>query len=194
VVIPEVKMLNKLSLGVLGALMVTSRCNAIEVAGINMPDVLEMGQSKLILNGAGVRDKFFFKVYVGALYLEQKRSDPVKIIEANEPMAIRLHIIASKISSEVMAKTSKEGFKKAAGRDIVSIEAQIDRFLSVFKNRIRKHDIYDLIYVPGRGTEVYKNKEYRSLAKGLPFKKALFGIWLCDKPAQKKLKTKMLGK
>jgi hypothetical protein len=29
---------------------------------------------------------------------------------------------------------------------------------------------------------------------GLDFKRALFGIWLGDKPVQKELKDKMLGK
>jgi hypothetical protein len=29
---------------------------------------------------------------------------------------------------------------------------------------------------------------------GLDFKKALFGIWLCDNPADKDLKLKLLGK
>jgi hypothetical protein len=166
----------------------------MEVAGINIPDFLEIGQTKLILNGAGVRDKFFFKVYVGALYLEQRSDDPQKIIEANEPMAIRLHVIASKITSKIMGKATREGFEKATGGDIAPIETQIDQFISVFKDKINKHDFYDLVYVPGKGTEVYKNKEYRSLTKGLPFKRALFGIWLCDKPVQKKLKKKMLGK
>ncbi|HCX90261.1 MAG: hypothetical protein COW04_00540 [Deltaproteobacteria bacterium CG12_big_fil_rev_8_21_14_0_65_43_10] len=31
------------------------------------------------------------------------------------------------------------------------------------------------------------------VTNGLPFKKALFGIWLCDNPAQKSLKREMLG-
>ncbi|MEA3471658.1 MAG: chalcone isomerase family protein [Thermodesulfobacteriota bacterium] len=30
--------------------------------------------------------------------------------------------------------------------------------------------------------------------KGLEFKKALFGIWLGDKPAQRSLKKEMLGR
>ena len=36
--------------------------------------------------------------------------------------------------------------------------------------------------------------EAKRAVKGKDFKKALFGIWLCDKPADKNLKAGMLGK
>ena len=168
--------------------------NAKEIAGINLPDVLETGQSKLVLNGAGVRTKFFIDLYVGGLYLEQESHDPKRIIEANEPMAIRLHIVSSKITSQKMEKATRQGFVKATGGNTAPIEAQIEKFISVFKEEINENDIYDLIYVPGKGVEVYKNDGYKSLTKGLSFKQALFGIWLSDKPVQKRLKEEMLGK
>ena len=61
---------------VIGAVLVSaSLCNALgvagihipdflEVAGIHAPDSLETGPTRLILNGAGVRTKFFLKLYV----------------------------------------------------------------------------------------------------------------------------------
>jgi len=48
--------------------------------------------------------------------------------------------------------------------------------------------------VPGKGVEIYKNGQMISTIQGLEFKKALFGIWLCNKPAQESLKEAMLGK
>ena len=70
----------------------------------------------------------------------------------------------------------------------------IDTFISVFKDNIKIGDVYDIIYTPEEGTKVYKNKELKSTVKGLDFKKVLFGIWLGNKPADKDLKTGMLGK
>lgn len=187
-------MRNKTSWIILAVLMTPFPCHAKDVAGIDVPDSLETGETKLILNGAGVREQFFVRVYVGALYLEQKCEDSQEIIEANEPMAIRLHVIASNLTSEIMEKATREGFEKATDGNTPPIEAGIDRFITVFDETINKHDVFDLIYLPGKGTEVYKNKTYHSLTTGMPFKKALFGIWLCDKPAQRTLKRKMLGK
>ena len=63
----------------------------------------------------------------------------------------------------------------------------------MFKEEIKEGDIYNLIYVPGKGVQVSKNNQSRSTIKGLTFKKAMFGIWLSDKPAQKSLKKAMLG-
>jgi len=202
---PEGTMLKKLPI-VIGAVLVSaSLCNALEVAGIHIPDSLEVagihapdsletGPARLVLNGAGVRTKFFLKLYVGALYLQQKGSDPKLLIEADAPMAIRLHITSSLITSEKMEKVTREGFVKATGGKIAPIEAQIETFISVFREKINENDVYDLIYVPSKGVEVHKNRKFYSLTEGLPFKQALFGIWLCENPAQKSLKKEMLGK
>ena len=53
--------------------------------------------------------------------------------------------------------------------------------------------MFDLVYLPGEGVRVLKNGEQKDTVGGLEFKKALFGIWLSDKPAQEDLKEKMLG-
>ncbi|NIQ87912.1 MAG: chalcone isomerase, partial [Desulfobacterales bacterium] len=147
---------------VLAVLLVTALGNAEEIGGINMPETLKAGQTTLVLNGAGVREKFFMDLYVGGLYLKEKSADPGAIIEADEPMAIRLHIISSMITSKKMEKATREGFEKATGGNIGPIQVQIEEFISVFKEEIKEGDIYDLIYVPGKGVEVSKNNESRS--------------------------------
>jgi hypothetical protein len=177
----------------LAVVMMTALGNAEEIGGINMPESLKTGQTTLMLNGAGVREKFFMDLYVGGLYLEEKSADPGAIIEADEPMAIRLHIISSMITSKKMEKATREGFENATGGTIGPIKLQIEEFISVFKEEIKEGDIYDLIYVPGKGVQVSKNSEFKSTIGGLPFKKAMFGIWLSNKPAQKSLKKAMLG-
>jgi hypothetical protein len=168
--------------------------HAREIEGINMPESLEVGKSKLILNGAGVRSKFFMDLYVGGLYLQNKSNNPKEIIEADEPMAIRLHIISSLITSKKMENATREGFENATEGNIEPIKSQIEKFISVFQEKIDEDDIFDMIYSPGKGVEVYKNGEFKSRIEGLAFKRALFGIWLSDKPAQKSLKKEMLGK
>jgi hypothetical protein len=189
----ESEMLKKLSVLTLSLLMMTSLCHGKEIAGVDIPESLEISQVKLILNGAGVRSKLFIKLYVGGLYLEEKSNDPANIISADEPMLIRLHIVSSMITSENMEEATREGFLKSTGGRTESIKDQIEEFISVFKDEIKENDIYDLTYIPDKGTDVYKNAEYHSTIEGLIFKQALFGIWLCDKPAQKSLKNEMLG-
>lgn len=189
----ERMMLKKLLVLMLSVLMMTSLCYGMEIAKISIPDSLEAGQVTLTLNGAGVRTKLI-KLYVGGLYLKEKSNDAAAIMTADEPMAVKLHIISSKITSKNMEEAVREGFLNSTGGNTEPLKDQIERFISVFKDEIKVNDVFDLIYSPGRGTDVYKNSEYRSTIEGLTFKQALFGIWLCDKPAQKSLKNDMLGK
>lgn len=189
----EYVMLKKISVLMLSVFMMTSLCYGKELAGVVIPESLKADQVTLILNGAGLRTKLF-KLYVGGLYLEQKTNDAQTIITADAPMAIRLHIISSLITSKKMEEAVREGFLKSTGGKTEPVRDQIEKFISVFKDEIKENDIFDLIYSPGKGTDIYKNAEHRSSIEGLLFKQALFGIWLCDKPAQMSLKKDMLGK
>ena len=66
--------------------------------------------------------------------------------------------------------------------------------MKFYADPFKKGDEILLVYKPGVGTVFYKYKEKRGVISGPKFKKALFGIWLGDKPADKKLKLKLLGK
>jgi hypothetical protein len=174
-------------------LLLTSTGYAKILAGVELPPVMETSPTALLLNGAGIRTKFFLDLYVGGLYLKQKKSQSQQIIEADETMAIKLHIVSSMITSEKMENATREGFAKATKGNTAPIQTQIEEFIAVFKEEIKENDIYDLVYLTGKGVEVSKNNKLYTTIEGLPFKQALFGIWLGDKPAQGSLKKAMLG-
>lgn len=165
-----------------------------EIGGANLPDSLMAGTDKLILNGAGLRKKFVVKVYAGGLYLLQKSNDAAKIIAADEPMTIRLHFIHDSVSADKLIGAWNDGFANATGGNITSLKAQIDRFNAFFKQDAKKGDVYDLMYLPGKGVSVSLNAKTAGVVEGLEFKKALFGIWLGEKPADKDLRNGMLGR
>ena len=89
-------------------LIITSTGYAKEIAGADMPDSITAGNEVLVLNGAGIRTKFFIKAYVGGLYLKQKSGDTGAIINADETMAIKLHIISKMITSKRMEESTRE--------------------------------------------------------------------------------------
>ena len=66
-------------------------------------------------------------------------------------------------------------------------------FNAYFSQKAEKNDIYDIIYIPEQGVSVYIKGELKGTIKGLDFKKAVFSIWLGEKPADSNLKKKMLG-
>ena len=53
-------------------LLLCGAAQAAEVEGVKLADKVQVGGAELVLNGAGVRTRVFFKVYVGALYLRAK--------------------------------------------------------------------------------------------------------------------------
>lgn len=186
-------MFKKLLFLCLSILILTSVGYTKEIGGITMPETLAAGNDTLVLNGAGTRSKFFVKAYVGGLYLKNKGGDANAIINADEPMALRIHIISKYISSDMMEEATREGFQNSTNGNTAPFKDKIDMFVSVFSNNIRNKDVYDIIYIPAEGIKVYKNKELKTTTKDLEFKKALFGIWLGNKPADRSLRNGMLS-
>ncbi len=166
-----------------------------KVAGYAMPNTVLANGVTLKMNGGGMREKLIFNLYVGVLYLESKSSDANAILKADKPMAIKLRITSGMIDKDNMEEAIREGFAKSTKGNIAPLKKSIDLLISKgFADDIVKGDVFDLIYVPRKGTIMAKNNKLLVNIKGLAFKKALFGIWLCDKPADSDLKKKMLGK
>lgn len=178
------------------ALVLLSVCSvqAREVEGVVLSEKLDSAGHALMLNGAGVRSKWFLDLYVAALYLEAPRAGAREVIVADRPMLLRLEIISGLITSEKMEKATREGFVHAAASGYPAQPEQIDAFVDVFRQTINEGDRFDLAYLPERGVLVSKNGELRATLTGLPFKQALWAVWLGDEPAQNSLKQELLGK
>ena len=166
---------------------------AKEVAGVDVADKFAADQKELVLNGVGIRTKFFMDIYVAALYLPQTTSNADEIIAADEPMAIRLHIVSSMINPKRMSDSTRDGFVRSTGGNIAPIESEVEELISAFQDAVEEGDTFDLVYVPEEGVTVYRNGQPKSNVKGLKFKQALFGIWLSEDPIQNRLKDKMLN-
>lgn len=167
---------------------------ALEVGKVKLPDAVSAGGSNLVLNGAGIRTKFGIKLYVIGLYLTQKSGNAQTILDADSPMAIRINVISKLITSDKFQETTREGFENSTKGNTAPIKNKIDAFMSAFNEPFKEGDMFELVYVPGKGVDVFKNGALKTTVAGMDFKKALFGIWLGDKPAQKNLKEGMLGK
>ena len=163
-----------------------------KIEGIDFPQKLSISEAELGLNGGGLREKLgFLDLYVGALYLPEKSNDADEIVMSNTPMAIRIVIASGLVTRDRFIEALEEGFDntsvgKYTAKDIQSFK----EFLS---DPFETNDEILLRYYPEKGTTISKNAQVRGNFKGLPFKQALFAIWLGDKPAQKSLKQQMLG-
>ncbi len=165
-----------------------------EIAGAKIPDRIKVSGTEIELNGAGVLSKIFVDQYVCGLYLIQKSSDEAEIIQADETMEIKIYVLSDEVTSATMKEDLLDGFRNAAGDEVINLIPEIDSFIKLFSDEIKVNDVFDFIYVPSKGTQTYKNRKLFNTVPGLDFKKALFGIWLCEKPVKKSLKNDLLGK
>ncbi|CAM4011141.1 MULTISPECIES: chalcone isomerase family protein [Flavobacterium] len=164
------------------------------VSGVKLDENITVEGKNLTLNGAGIREKFWIDLYVGSLYLPKKSSNASEIINSNDAAVIKLDIVSGMITSEKMISAVDEGFQNATGGKTDALKTKIDQFKSFFKDEFNKGDSFIIANVPGSGVVVYKNGTKKGTIDGADFKKALFGIWLSGKPADKDLKNSMLGK
>ena len=162
------------------------------VAGVKVEDKLSIEGQNLVLNGVGTRVKLFMDMYVGALYLEKKSTNANEIMASKDGAAIRLTIVSGLISSDKMIDAVTEGFENSTGGKTAPLKSKIDKFISFFKDEIKKGDVFTMVNTD-EGVVVYKNNTKKGVIEGNDFKKALFGIWLSAKPADKNLKKAMLG-
>ncbi|WP_025741703.1 chalcone isomerase family protein [Aquimarina pacifica] len=185
--------MKKISILFVFLITITSTQAQVKVGDATLPASVSFGGEELVFNGAGLREKFFFDIYAGGLYLKKKSSSADKIAKADETMAIKLHILSGMMSRSKMAAALKDGFKKSTNNNTSSLDKRINKFVGFIKDEIEVGQIYDIVYEKGKGSVIYKNGQEKGYVEGLDFKEALFKIWIGDKPADKGLKSEMLG-
>jgi hypothetical protein len=176
-------------------LFLCANVQAVEVAGVKLADSIHLGSRNLVLNGAGLRTKFFFKVYVAALYLGEKTHVAEAALDQSGEKRVALYILRE-LSDEQMLKAFNEVMAaNHTAAEMQVLEPQLKELTAIFHavGEVKEGDVVALDYLPDSGTQINVNGIVRGNIAGAPFNRALFKIWLGDKPAQPDLKQKMLG-
>lgn len=175
-------------------LYTVSATSQIQIKGYKIPIHYPTENAKLILNGAGMRVQYNFDIYIGALYLLNQSNNPLQILEANEPMCMRIIIASNLVTPERLLESIEDGFRRSTKGNTLPLQQKINYLKSAFHGKIKKREDFQILYEPGKGSSVYKNKEHILTIPGYEFKKALFGIWLGPDAAATELKEKLLSR
>ena len=170
----------------------------ITVEDVQIPLVLKLKiddfKAKLVLNGSGVRTKYFISLYVEALYLKEKSIDANAILDSKDPMAVRLHLTSAMVTNKKIIEAITNGLRKTCTANCNAVQSKMDEMITFFTNELKPDDYIDLIYNPDvDSTFVNLNGATIGKVQGFEFKRALFGIWLEEKPVNKALKNRLLG-
>ena len=172
--------------------LVAFSCSAAEVAGVKLPDE----EQKLILNGAGLRKRAFFSVYVVGLYLPQKRTVAADVVGSTGLKRIAIHMlrdVEAQTFTDALADGIRENHVEAEVKALESRVKQLGAIMAELKEAKEGMRI-TLDWVPASGTVVTVNgKPAGAPIAGEDFYRALLRIWLGDKPVQEDLKKALLG-
>ena len=94
---------------VAGVLAWSAAATAVEVAGVRVDDKASVGGQDLVLNGAGLRTKVFFKVYVAGLYVPAKAGSLAAVLE-KAPRRVQLTLMRD-VSAEEFVEALVDGIK-----------------------------------------------------------------------------------
>lgn len=172
-----------------------SQANAGEVAGVDLPEQVkvEAEGAPLLLNGAGIRKKFFFSIYLASLYLPATTDDAGAILKADQPNRVQMDMLYSKVEKEKLVEGWNDGFAANHSAEALQpLRDRIERFNAMFETLV-SGDQVQFDYLPSQGTRVTINGSERGVIPGHDFNQALLKIWIGESPVTGSLKQSLLG-
>jgi len=166
---------------------------AAEVGGVKLEDKAAVGGQELVLNGAGIRTRLVFKVYVGSLYVPARTADAAAVL-AKGPRRIQLNLLRT-LTADQFADALNEGLRdNNTEAELAAVKAQTEQLTTIMKafGEAKEGSVVTLDFVDG-ATVVGFNGASRGTIPGEAFNRALTKIWIGDKPVQPDLKKAMLG-
>ncbi|MDE2310588.1 MAG: chalcone isomerase family protein [Betaproteobacteria bacterium] len=172
-----------------------AQVQAVEVAGVKLADSVHPGSRDLELNGAGVRTKIFFDLYVAALYLGEKKSNGAAVLADGGEKRMALYLLRDISADRLLGAFNAVIAANHTPAEMAALDALLREFSAIFHTmgEVKKGDVITLDYQPASGTQVSVNGVSKGMIAGAAFNTALLKIWLGDKPAQADLKQKLLG-
>jgi hypothetical protein len=166
---------------------------ARDIEGVTVPESVTVADAPLVLNGAGVRSRFFVRVYVGALYLPAKETQAQAILAAGGARSVRMHFLYKELEAQKLTDAWTDGFKSNHGdAEFEALAARLAQFNALFRT-VRRGETISIDLLPNGDTRVTINDEARGTVTGADFQRALLKVWIGDKPADNGLKQAMLG-
>ncbi len=189
--------LRKLLVGSMGLMLAGAALAAtIDIGGVKVEDSATVSGVKLPLNGAGIRFKGPFKVYVGELYTSKKVTSLDELVSAPGPKRMRL-VMTREIEAGPFGKLLTRGMEdnnpKAEVSKLIPGLLKMGALFTEHKSFVAG-DVIEMDWIPGTGLVItVKGKVTTEPFKEPEFFKALMAIWLGPQPAYWKLKENLLG-
>jgi hypothetical protein len=172
-----------LALVVTGTLAMAPTARARGLAGREFEETRTCEGKTLRLTGLGLREKYFFDVYVLGAYTESGSCDPVRMVRDDEVKLLRLNFVrgvpASRMRKEVRSMVSSRLPANSTDADRLQSEA----FIAMFDQDVSSGAIFEMLYRPGVGTLVTRDGQPQgAMLTGKPFQEVLWSTYVGPEP------------
>jgi long-chain acyl-CoA synthetase len=177
------------------ALWLASPAQALTVANVDVPEQQTVAGQTLALNGAGLRQRFVFHVYVAALYRPTATHDAQTILDSPEPQVLRLTLLRD-INGKALTDALNDGLKaNNTEAELAAMKDATDRFEAFMKTggEGASGDVVEIRFQQGKVSVSFKGKTLGEVSDPR-FAAALLKVWLGPAPAQESLKQALLGR
>ncbi|HOJ13077.1 MAG TPA: chalcone isomerase family protein [Deltaproteobacteria bacterium] len=163
----------------------------VSVSGALFERTLKADGSTLRLAGAGLlRYRVVFKGYAAALYLGTGHAPDA--VFGDVPKRLEIEYFHA-IPAQDFRDATRQGIEMNVARDELGVlKPRLDRILAAYLP-VKPHDRYSFTYLPGRGSTLRLNGRSLVTVEGLDVANAFLKIWLGPNPADRDLKSRLLG-
>jgi hypothetical protein len=170
--------------------------SAVTVEGSSFAGAITLADTPLQLNGVGLRAVAWLKGYAAALYLPRKATTTPQVLAQTGPKRLRLKMLVE-VSAEEFVKAFHKGVSRnSAPAEAARLAERMLRFDTQVRSlgKLRKGDVVDLDFLPGRGLLMSRNGAARfDPIAGEDLYAALLRCFLGERPADPELKVGLLG-
>ncbi len=172
----------------LAAILLAWNANAAEISGVVFNEKYEDNGIKMSLQGLGQKNVLLFKAFVASFYRDETVNEEVL---GKFPKRIEVEYFV-KIPGIKLHNFTIDSMKDNISEDeFANLKNEIVLMTNYFAD-LKPGDRFSLTYLPGVGTQFAHNGRVTGIIEGSHFARALFSVWIGEKPFDSELKRQIL--
>jgi Chalcone isomerase-like len=170
----------------------------LSVGSATFADRVTVGNTELMLNGAGIRHKYLFEIYAAGLYVSKPSQNANELLaDPQKAKRIRIVILRSDVDLKDIGKSFIKAIQdNAQTQDHVKFINGYTKIGAMFaeQKKVAKGAVQTMDWVPGTGMVV--SVDGKMLGEVIPeyeFYQAMLRMYIGAKPLENSLKQELLG-
>lgn len=167
-----------------------------DVEGVEIPEAIEVGGERLVLNGSGVRTVYIVKAYVAALYVREPSAQSRTLLAQAGPRRLSITMLAD-LSADWIAEHLVEAMRaNHSAERFERMEARVQRLIDTLLTlgQTRKGERIDIDAVGGATLVSVDGHPLGPAVPGDDLFDAVLRVFVGERPLDAALKRELLGR